>query len=103
MDLKSFSNTDDYAAYREESILHEQSKQETTNKQQMSEQDVRDAIGQYSQLNNDQLMAELMKQVSAQKDKGNISSMQSTIEKIKPFLNPEQQKRLEVIIKQMGL
>jgi len=102
MDLKSFSNTDDYAGYRDESILAEKETPREEPKK-MDEQGVRDAIGRYAKLNNDELMIELMKQVSMQKDKGNSDSMKQTIERIKPFLNNEQKERLELLIKQMGI
>jgi len=101
MDLKSFSNTDDYAGYRDESILAEKEVQEDAKK--VDEQGVKDAIGRYSKLSNDELMVELMKQVAMQKDKGNSSSMKQTIERIKPFLNNEQRQRLEILVKQMGI
>ena len=102
MDLKNFSNTDDSAGYRDQDDLHEQAT-ETKQESKMSEQDIREAVSRYSKFSSDELMMELMKQVSFQKDKGNTDSMKNTIEKIKPFLNAEQQKRLEVIIQQMKL
>ncbi|MCL2850981.1 MAG: hypothetical protein FWE01_01295 [Firmicutes bacterium] len=105
MDLKSFSNTDDYAGYRDESVLKEKEtkQQEPEQEKKITEQDVRETIGKYAKFSNDELMVELMKQVALQKGKGNAEGMKSTIERIKPFLNAEQQKRLEAIIKQMNL
>jgi len=97
MDLKSFSNTEPYAAYRDESIL----KEKPEPKDKVSEQGVKDAINHYSKMSNDQLMIELAKQISSQKSKGNSSSMMQTVERIKPLLNDEQRKKLDTILKQV--
>ncbi|MCL2755894.1 MAG: hypothetical protein FWE45_02465 [Firmicutes bacterium] len=95
MDLKSFSHGDPYAPYRDEAILKEENQADNTN---MNEQDIRQAIGKFSSMSNDQLMMELAKQIGMQKDKGNANSIRETIEKIKPLLNAEQQKKLQHII-----
>jgi len=88
MDLKSFSNTEPYAPYRDEGIL--------------KESDVKDAINEYSKMSNDQLMMELAKQIGMQKEKGQANSMLETIERIKPFLNEEQRSKMENILKQVN-
>jgi len=96
MDLKSYSNNDPYAQYRDESILHETGNPKKEDKS-MDEGDVRDVIGHFSKMSNDQLMVELAKQIAIQKDKGNESNIKDTIEMIKPMLNDEQRGRLEQI------
>jgi len=103
MDLKSYSS-DPYAPYRDESILHEQGKKKDSDGgKPASEGDIREAIGHYSKMSNDQLMVELAKQIGMQKDKGNESNVKETIERIKPMLNAEQRKKMEQIIASLGL
>jgi len=99
MDLKSYS-ADPYAPYRDESILHEP---ENKGDKPANEGDIRDAIGHFSKMSNDQLMVELAKQISIQKGKGNESNVKETIERIKPMLNAEQRKKLEQILMSLGL
>ena len=65
----------------------------------MQEKDVKDVINAYSKLSNDELMAEFVKQMAAQKAKDGGTSMRETIDRIKPLLNDAQRKRLEEIIK----
>jgi len=72
-------------------------------KEYMGEQDVKDAISQYAKMSNDQLMGELVKHISKKRQDGEMGSVKSTIEKIKPFLNAEQKARLEVIVGQIGV
>jgi len=100
MDLKSYSFKDPYHGYRDSDVLHNPPKEE---EKKMSEDDVREAISHYAKMDNDQLMGELMKQVTAQKDKGNTKNMKEIIDKIRPFLNDEQKARLNQITKSMGL
>ena len=82
--------------------LKEYASKEPSGKQ-MGEQDVREAIGHYSKLNNDQLMAELVKQLATKREKGEMASVRETIEKIKPFLSAEQKNRLETITSQLNI
>jgi len=70
---------------------------------QMNESDVRSAIGHYSKMNNDQLMSELVKQITKKRDKGEMQNVRETIEKIKPFLNAEQKARLETIVASINI
>ena len=102
MDLKSFSNTEPYSAYRDPEILKEKPKEETKEKP-MTEKDVKDAIGTFSKMSNDQLMVEFAKQIASQKQKGNTSNMLQTIERIKPMLNADQQKKLGKILEQVDM
>ena len=68
----------------------------------MQESEIKDAMNKYSKFSTDELMAELVKQMATQKAKDNGVSMNLTIERIKPLLNPEQRKRLDEILKQVG-
>ncbi|MCL2587356.1 MAG: hypothetical protein FWE31_03930 [Firmicutes bacterium] len=72
-------------------------------KEPSNEKEVREAVGHYAKMSNDQLMAELVKHMAAKREKGDIGSVKETIDKIKPFLNAEQKKRLEVIVGQLGI
>ena len=65
----------------------------------MNEKDVRGTIDQLSKLSNEELMAEFAKHMAQQKSKDGGESMKKTIERIKPFLNAEQRKRLEEVLK----
>ncbi|MCL2846417.1 MAG: hypothetical protein FWE38_01880 [Firmicutes bacterium] len=103
MDLKSFSATesekaDPYHGWRDPNVLNTKNE-----KQSATEADVKKAIGEYSKLSNDQLMIELAKQIGLQKEKGNHAQMKETIERIKPFLDATQKKRLSDIIESMGI
>ena len=64
----------------------------------MNQKELKDVIEGYSKLSNDQLMVEFAKHMAAQKQKDGGASMKKTIERIKPFLNPEQRKRLEEVL-----
>jgi len=65
----------------------------------MQEKDIKAAINNFSKMSNDQLMAELVKYMAAQKQKDGGAGMAKTIERIKPLLNPEQRKRLEEVLR----
>ena len=64
----------------------------------MNEKDIKKVIDGYSKLSNEELMVEFAKHFAAQKSKDGGASMQKTIERIKPFLNDQQKKRLEEIL-----
>ena len=68
----------------------------------MQEKEIKDAVNNYSKMSNDQLMTELVKQIALQKQKDGGASMRQTIERIKPFLNAEQRKKLEEVLKSVG-
>jgi len=99
MDLKSFSENDPYKKFRDPDILLEKNEAPKA----ASEDDVKKAINHFSKMDNSQLMLELAKQISMQKEKGNHKQMAETIERIKPFLNEEQKKKLDVILGSMGI
>ena len=65
----------------------------------MDQTEITDGIAQYSKLSTDQLMAELVKQMAAQRAKDGGQSMNQTLERIKPLLNADQRTRLEEILK----
>ena len=60
---------------------------------------MKDTINNYSKLSSDQLMIEFAKHVATQKQKDGGEEMKKTIERLKPFLNIEQWKRLEEVLK----
>ena len=91
MDLKSYSQT--YGT-KEQS----QPKPEST-ESGLNEKDIRRAINHFSKMPNDQLMRELGKHISAKKRQGREAEIYSTLERVKPFLNPEQRKRMEEVVK----
>ena len=68
----------------------------------MNEKDIKEAIASYSKLSNDQLMAELVKHMSAQQAKDGGANMKKTIERLKPLLNAEQRKRLEEVLRSVN-
>ena len=63
--------------------------------------EINDAINRYSGYSNDELMAEFIKQTNAQKQAGNYDSkkMENVKNTLMPYLNAEQQKRLNEIMK----
>jgi len=87
MDLRSFSNNE-YIGPQPEGV---------------TEAEVKEKIGHYSKMSNDQLMIELAKQIAIQRGEGKTENMKQTIEQIKPFLNAEQKTRMEEILSKMGL
>ena len=105
MDLRSFSNEDDaYASHRiKEPQAYDTSSTPKEETKPLDEADVRNAIGHFSKMSNDQLMSELVKHVGMQKAGGKSVHMKDTVEKIKPFLNVEQKKRLEQIVGQLDI
>jgi len=68
----------------------------------MQEKDIKDAINAYSKMSTEQLMAELVKHMALQKQKDGGVNMAQTIERIKPLLTPEQRKKLEQILSDVG-
>jgi len=68
----------------------------------MNEKQIKDTIANYSKLSNEQLMAELVKHMSAQQAKDGGANMAKTIERLKPLLNPDQRKRLEEILQNVN-
>ena len=92
MDLRTFSDTKESSSNE-----HNQTKKPA------SEKEVKEKINQFSKLNNDQLMTELVKQIATQREQGKMENVLSTIERIKPFLNAEQKKKLEKIIEQLEI
>ena len=71
---------------------------EPEKKSNMSENDIRRAIGHFSKMSNDQLMRELSKHLQAKKAQGREGEIHSVIERIKPLLGDEQRKRLDDIM-----
>ena len=65
----------------------------------MNDKELKEAISQYSKLSTDQLMAELVRQMAAQKAKDGGASMKQTLERIKPLLNAEQSKKLDEVLR----
>ena len=108
MDLKSFSEqkgkNDPYHGWRDESVLHEKQEQKKESSAGgMDEAAVRSAISKFAGMNNDQLMALLSMHMKSKIAKGESAEVMEMIEKIKPFLDEKQKKRMEEIIKGLGL
>ena len=82
MDLRSFS----------------QKNTESPPKDSMSETDIRRAINHFSKMNNDQLTRELSRHLTAKRAQGREHEIVAVIERIKPFLNDEQKRRLSEIM-----
>ncbi len=86
----------DFKAYSSQNAKNEKGqKGEKSKGAGMSQNDVMDAIARYSKFSTEDLMAELGRQITG-KDQ---SEIQGTVDKIKPLLNAEQQKRMEEILK----
>jgi len=64
----------------------------------MNQNDIKQIIENYGKLSNDELMTEFAKFFAQQQAKDGGASMRKTIERIKPFLNPEQRKRMEEVL-----
>lgn len=78
MDFKTFQNTEPYGAYR-----------------------IQSTINALSKLSDDQLMAELSKQVSKKKQSGSGGDIMKVISTISPYLNTEQKTRLDSIMEKL--
>lgn len=65
----------------------------------MNENDIRQAVKHFGKMPNDQLMRELSKHISAKKRAGKEAEIYTIIERIKPFLNDDQRKRLNEIMR----
>jgi len=64
----------------------------------MNETIIRAIIENYSKMSNEDLMVELAKHMSRQREADGGANMAKTIERIKPLLNAEQKKRLEEVL-----
>ena len=73
-------------------------KKQETPKNNMNEADIRRAINYFSKMNNDQLTRELSRHLAAKKAQGREHEITAILERIKPFLNDEQRKRLAEIM-----
>ena len=91
MDLKNFANS---GAEKQQNTLHTQPNSQDS----MNERDVRRAINHFGKMSNDQLAHELTKHLSKKKAQGREGEVIEIIDRIKPFLNAEQQKRLNEIM-----
>jgi uncharacterized protein YbgA (DUF1722 family) len=78
MDFQTFQNTEPYGAYR-----------------------IQNTINALSKLNDEQLMAELSKQVSKKKQNGTGNDIMKVINTISPYLNNEQKSRLNNIMEKL--
>ena len=88
MDLRSYSEKDSKP----------NEKKTESPKNNMNEADVRRAINFFSKMSNEQLTRELSKHLSAKKAQGKENEIIAVLERIKPFLNDEQKKRLSEIM-----
>jgi hypothetical protein len=79
MDFKSFQNTDPYNNYRNPEILSQ--------------------VNNLSKLNDNELMSELSKQIAAKQKNGTMGDIDKLAKTIMPYLNAEQKKRLETVLK----
>jgi len=64
----------------------------------MNETIIRAIIESYSKMSNDDLMLELGKLMTKQREKDGGANMKKTIERILPLLNTDQRKRLEEVL-----
>ena len=87
----------DLRNYASNTKTNQENKQEQP-KDNMNEADVRRAINHFSKMSNDQLTRELSKHLTAKKAQGREHEIISVIERIKPFLNEEQKRRLTEIM-----
>jgi hypothetical protein len=82
MDFKSYQNTEPYTDYR-----------------MPKEAEIKNTINNLSKLNDDQLFSELSKQVAIKQKNGSIGDINRLFTTIQPFLNAEQKKRLDTVMK----
>jgi len=90
MDFKNYSQTHTSTPKAEET------KPEQT--AGLNEKDVRRAINHFSKMDNNTLMRELTKHLSAKRAQGREHEIFEVIERIKPFLSPEQRTRMTQIL-----
>lgn len=69
----------------------------------MSEEDVKKKVNEYSKLSENELMRELYNEIGKQKAGGNfdVEKLKSQFENIKPMLNSKQNDNLERILKNL--
>jgi hypothetical protein len=79
MDFKSFQNTDPYNNYRNPDILSQ--------------------VDNLSKKTDTELINELSRQIAIKQKNGTIGDIDKLIKTITPFLNAEQKKRLDAILK----
>ena len=65
----------------------------------MNEKQLKQVIEAYSKMPADQLMSELAKHMAAQRAKDGGANMRTMIERIKPFLTPDQRGKLEEVLR----
>jgi len=69
----------------------------------MDVKQVKQAIDNFSKLSDEELMTQLAQYMAAEQAKDGGKSMMKTIERIKPFLNSDQKRRLETILKGLDI
>jgi cell fate (sporulation/competence/biofilm development) regulator YmcA (YheA/YmcA/DUF963 family) len=92
-----FRNTDPYNDYRDPNILNVRQKKAAA--QTLDEAGVKKTINELSKLTDGQLLNELSKQIAIKQQNGTIGDIEKTIKTVQPFLNSEQKKRLNDILK----
>ena len=96
MDFRSYSGSDTRLPRRDASRNDEKKQEQAMGG--MNEADIRRAINHFSKMSNDQLMRELSRHLSKKKAQGRENEITAVIERIKPFLNDEQRRRLSEIM-----
>ncbi len=78
-------------------------KQEKINKTNVDNKKIEEAYNTYKDMNENQLMAELLSQVSKQKQNGtfNYQQIKNSVETLTPFLNEEQKNNLLSILEKI--
>lgn len=67
----------------------------------MNFRDAKNAINELSNLSDEELTAELNRQIKIKKANGSLGDLEKMVRMISPFLTPEQKTRLAGIIKSM--
>ncbi len=101
MKLSEFKNTEKSQSKSSENIEKEDKKVKHTNKQ--NEKTIEELYSTYKNMNSNELLAQLLKQVDSQKKEGtfDFDNLKNSLNQVMPFLNEEQKNNLMTILNQI--
>ena len=101
MKLSEFKNTEKSQSTSSENTEKEDKTFKQTNKQ--SEKTIEELYSTYKNMNSNELLAQLLKQVDSQKKEGtfNFDNLKNSLNQVMPFLNEEQKNNLMTILNQI--
>ena len=103
MKLSEFKNADESKSINNAKTESKEYKENAKNTNTQKEKSIEELYGTYKNMNSNQLLNELLKQVDNQKKDGtfNFDGLKNSLNQVMPFLNEEQKNNLMTILNQI--